>query len=126
APLGPMMPSSTPESRDSVTRSAARTAPNDFSIPSSVRSGAGVNSLDPPAKSPPTAVPLQLRSFSFPPVGIDAAVRVSTTTSSHLYVLPRTHWPPTSGVRVTFLTGPLPPATGATVRARVDGAWRAG
>src|SRR5262245_34112807 len=41
APLGPMMPSSTPASIESVTPATARTAPNDFSTRSSVSSGIG-------------------------------------------------------------------------------------
>lgn len=56
----------------------------------------------------------QPSSSSLPPTGMFGAVALVVITSSGPD-LPAFHWPATSGVFVTFLTGPLPHATGPTI-----------
>src|SRR5437879_8775208 len=49
------------------------------------------------------------RDFSFAVVGMPGKVSLLTITSSYFVFVPLTHWPSTSGVRLTFLNGPGPP-----------------
>src|SRR5262249_22861103 len=51
----------------------------------------------------------------WPPVGICGAVSLLVMTRSYLKAPPWRHWPPTSGVLATFLTGPAPQAMGPTI-----------
>src|SRR5205823_8363469 len=51
---------------------------------------------------------------SLPPVGMFGALRLLTIVMSKRTSLPRPHWPPTSGVLVTFGTGPLAQLIGPT------------
>ena len=88
--FGPMMPSASPSASARSTLSATTTAPNRFEIFSSARIGAmGLR---------------QEIGCSLPPSGMFGAVLFSAITRSNLPFL-RCHWPATSGVLVTFLTG---------------------
>src|SRR5258705_13068600 len=60
----------------------------------------------------PATYGVQAIASILPPTGISGAVRLSVMTMSYLLPSLRRHWPPTSGVLVTFLAAnggtPLP------------------
>ncbi len=129
APFGPMMPSASPSSSARSIALATTTAPKRLEIFSSARIVVmGVGWAKSPAvripvgtartrrafASPATGDPRYDNSCSCPPTGICGAGLLVVMTSSNLSPL-RCHWPATSGVLVTFLTGWPVHFTGPTI-----------